>query len=146
MGCLLPTLASCVTASPAPTATGPTYRCCQAADINRTYHPGQTLTVHWIVVPATGGDGSPGRQVELHASLAGPYATVSGLKATPHDNATPTFTAPAVHPFGSAGEQPLSLILIPPTAAPGYYNLITSVNDRAGSVGGASVIQVVPVV
>jgi hypothetical protein len=142
VGCLVPALASCTATSPAPTAAGPTYTCCQAADINRTYQPGQTLTVHWIVVPASGGIGTP-TQVELRARLTGPHTTVDNLKATP-DDTSPAFTAQPVRPSGQAGEQPVSLIPIPPTAAPGYYNLITSVSDPAGSVSGASIIQVVP--
>lgn len=60
------------------------------------------------------------------------------------DDASPAFTAQPVRPSGQAGEQLVSLIPIPPTAAPGYYTLITSVSDPAGSVSGASIIQVVP--
>jgi hypothetical protein len=141
VGCLLSALASCTATPSAPTATGPTYTCCEAADINRIYKPGETLTVHWIVVPATGAVSSP-TQVELRARLSGPYTTVDNLKATP-DNASPAVTARPVRPSGQLGEQPVSVIPIPPTAAPGYYNLVTSVSGPAGSVSGASIIRVV---
>lgn len=148
IGCLLPALASCTATSSTSTETGPTYTCCEAADINRDHRPGQTLTVHWIVVPGKISTGSPTHQVELNARLTGPYATVSDLKTAARDDKNlagdSTFTAEPIRPSGQAGEQPVSLILIPPTAAPGYYNLVTSVTEPAGTASGATIIHVIP--
>jgi hypothetical protein len=146
IGGLLLALASCTDTSSTPTGTSQAYTCCEEADINRDYQPGQTLTVNWIVVPGKVGTGSPAHQVELNARLAGPYATASDLKTTSDMNhaAGITFTAEPIRPSGQAGEQPVSVIPIPPTAAPGYYNLVTSVTETSGSHGGASVIHVSP--
>lgn len=142
-------LVSC-TATPSPSIeTGTAYTCCEAADVNSDYHPGQTLSVHWIVTPGTSSAGGQNQQVELNAHLAGPYATVNDLKtsAAPADKdlaGVSTFTAEPVRPSGRAGEQPVSLILIPPTATPGYYNLVTSVTEPGATASGASVIHVIP--
>ncbi|MFD0582301.1 hypothetical protein [Dactylosporangium darangshiense] len=146
IGSLPLAMAACTATPSTPTATGPAYTCCEAADINRDYQPGQTLTVHWIVVPGKLSTGSPAHEVELNARLSGPYATVSDLKtASGQDPAGgSTFTADPIRPSGQTGEQPVSSILIPLAAAPGYYNLITSVTEAPASHGGASVIHVVP--
>lgn len=125
---------------------GPSYTCCEAADVNRDYRPGETLTIHWIVVP--GEAGTPATQVELTARLTGPYATVTDLKTAASPGmgvaGASTFVADPIRPSGQAGEQPVSVILIPPTAAPGFYNLIHTVDQPGGSAGGASIIQVKP--
>jgi hypothetical protein len=70
---------------------------------------------------------------------------VSDLKTVSDENLAgdSTFIAEPIRPSGQAGEQPVSFILIPPTAAPGYYNLTTTVIEPPGSHGGASIIHVV---
>lgn len=130
--------------SPAgPTSTGQAYTCCAAADVNRDYEPGQTLTIHWIVAPGKLSRDSSPRQIELNARLTGPYATVGDLKAAGDLAGELTFAAPPVRPSGQAGEQPVSSILIPPSAPAGYYNLVTSVTAPAGTTSGATVIRVI---
>jgi hypothetical protein len=140
-------LASCTATSSTSTETGPSFTCCEAADINRDYQPGDTLTLHWIVAPGKLGSGSPTRELDLNAHLTGPYATVGDLKKANGRGedlaAESTFTAKPIRPSGQPGEQPVSLILIPPTAAPGYYNLTTSVSGSGFSFGGATIIQVI---
>jgi hypothetical protein len=54
-----------------------------------------------------------------------------------------TFTAQPIRPSGQPDEQPVSLIPIPPTALPGYYNLTTSVSGSGFSFGGATIIRVI---
>jgi len=135
---------SACSSQPAPAAArGPSYTCCDANDIERTYQPGQTLTVHWVVDP--GEPGAPVRVVELAAHLAGPYRSTADLKAAEFQGgSTPAanLTADTVRPAGVPGERPVSTIAIGPDAEPGYYSLVTSVQD-GGTVSGASVIQVV---
>jgi hypothetical protein len=146
VGVLLLTLASCTATSVTPSETGPSYTCCEAADINRDYQPGDTMAIHWIVIPGKLSNDSPRPEVELNACLIGPYSTVSDLKEANggRDRAAGcTLFAAPVHPSGQPGEQPVSFILIPATAAPGKYNLTTSVSGSDFSVSGASIIQVI---
>ncbi len=114
--------------------------------MSRDYQPGQTLAVHWIVVPGKLSTGSSTHQVELNARVTGPFASVSDLKTgvRQQPSGDSTFTAEPIRPSGRAGEQLVSFILIPATAAPGYYDLITSVTEPPGSHGGASIIHVTP--
>lgn len=141
-------LASCTAAtSTTSSEAGTSYSCCEAADINRDYQPGDTLAIHWIVIPGSLRSDSPTRELELNARLAGPYSTVSDLKDANGDGqdlaAGFTLTAAPVRPSGQPGEQPVSLVVIPLTAVPGFYNLTTSVGRPGFSVGGAAIIRVI---
>jgi hypothetical protein len=140
--CIVSALAACTPAAPAPTPAR--YTCCDANDVNKIYEPGQTMTVHWTVVP--GQPGAPPPQVTLTASLIGPYASVEDLKAANADVTTPTgdsaLTARPVRPTGQPGEQPVSVIAIPTTAVPGYYHLLTTAAEPGGRVSGGTVIEV----
>lgn len=49
----------------------------------------------------------------------------------------------AAEPIVPSG-QPVSVISIPSTAQPGYYNLVTSVAESGGSVSGGNAIRIVP--
>jgi len=120
-------------------ATGPTYTCCDATSMKADYQPGDTLAIHWIVVAGKPSGGGPTRPVELDARLQGPYPTATDLKRAFVDNADPmvgaTFAAAPVRPSGQAGEQPVSLIPIPPTARPA---------EPGSTASGASIVQVIP--
>lgn len=123
---------------------GPIYSCCLAEDVNREYRPGETLTAHWIVSGNRINSGEPVPHIELDAHLSGPFATIEELKASSAaDRAVVAFAAEPVAPSGLAGEQPVSVIAIPTTARPGYYNLVTAVREPGGSVSAGSVIRVV---
>jgi len=137
-------LAACDAGAPENDGAAPaqlTYTCCSATDVDTLYHPGQTMSVHWMVEgPATG---SP--QVELTASLTGPYPTADELKADDSGTAAGkvTFTAAPVRPAGTPGEHPVSTIAIGSDARPGYYNLTTSMKQGGATDGGASIVRVV---
>jgi len=76
----------------------------------------------------------------LNAHLDGPFGSVADLKS---GAAGPqTVAAASVRPTGVAGEQPVSTILIPLTAQPGYYDLVTSVGEPGSTFSGGSVIQI----
>ena len=75
-GALLFGLGAC--AGPPPGPTGPTYSCCVAADIERIYHPGDTLTIHWIVQGPPAPSGAA-HQIELSARLSGAFGNVAGI-------------------------------------------------------------------
>jgi hypothetical protein len=147
VACVLASLTSCTAQPSTSMESAPTYTCCEAGDIDRTYRRGETLILHWVVDASVPGGGEASSPVELTASLTGPYPTVGGLKADSSSGASgeavATFTAEPVRPSGQAGERPTSAIPIPPTAGAGYYNLITSVDTPNSSVSSASVIHVV---
>ncbi|NYF56518.1 hypothetical protein [Micromonospora purpureochromogenes] len=146
---VMPLLAACGTEPSGPVEGIPvTYTCCEARDIDRLYQPGQTLTVHWTVESPEEPGGTP-PQVELAASLTGPFATVGDLKAategTPTVPGLLTFTAAPVRPSGMPDERPVSTIVIAPDTKPGYYNLVTSVvGDDNTASGGGHIVRVVP--
>ncbi|MFI7305412.1 hypothetical protein ACIBM8_19540 [Micromonospora aurantiaca] len=118
----------------------PAYTCCEDLDVDKPYHPGQTLTVQWTVEP-----GSTSSQAELTAQLTGPYGTVDDLKAALAVPGLVTFTATPVRPAAGSGERPVSTIVIGPDAKPGFYDLVTSVvGDGNAITSGSSIIQVAP--
>lgn len=138
LSCLVvPLLAACG-AEPSETVPPPAYTCCADLDVDKPYHPGQTLTVRWTVEP-----GSTSSQVELTAHLTGPYGTVDDLKAASAVPGLVTFTAIPVRPAADSGERPVSTIVIGPDAEPGFYDLVTSVMDGGNATSsGSSVVQV----
>jgi hypothetical protein len=126
---------SCTATPPTSTETGLAYTCCEAADVNRNYEPGDTLAIHWVVATAEFSTGGQRREVELNVRLTGPYATVSDLKQEGDKTGSGRFTfmAESIRPSGQPGEQPVSLVLIPLTAPPGFYDLTTAVSESVGA-------------
>ena len=139
VGALLLSVGACTGPPLGPTYQGPTYTCCVAADINQIYHPGDTLSIHWIVQGSPAPSGAVLR-FELNAHLDGPFGSVTELKGGAAGKQT--VAAAPLRPTGVAGEQPVSTIQIPLTAEPGYYNLVTSVGARGSTFSGASIIQI----
>ncbi|HEV7710632.1 MAG TPA: hypothetical protein VGP16_20730 [Asanoa sp.] len=137
----LASLTACTAEPSTPPAVTVTYTCCVATDVETPYQPGQTMTVHWIVqTPEEPVSGPP--QVELTASLTGPYASADDLKGGAAGAAT--YTAAPVRPSGAPDEQPVSTIVIGADAQPGLYNLVTSANQDGATSGGSSVVRVDP--
>jgi hypothetical protein len=97
------------------------------------------LTIHWIVNPAARISG----ETELNAHMTGPYATVNDLKAGSGPGGSPALSAEPIHPTGDRDERPASVIVIPPTARPGLYNLVMSRTEPGATVSSGSVIRVV---
>jgi hypothetical protein len=117
-----------------------------AADIDRIYHPGETLSIHWIVQGSPAPSGAV-PHFELNARLSGSFGSVEELKsqvvhAEGRAAGPQTVAAAPLHPTGVAGEQPVSTILIPLTAAPGYYDLTFSVSEPGDTFSGGSIIQI----
>ncbi|MFI7081606.1 hypothetical protein ACIBO1_30350 [Micromonospora sp. NPDC049903] len=148
---LFPLLAACVVSPVEEVAASTlTYSCCETADVERSYQPGQTFTLNWVVEspdepPVTP---TPGPGVELTAHLIGPFESVEQLTAHAMGTLTVpglvTYPAEPVRPADAPDRRPVSTIVIAPDAGPGYYNLISSMADQGNAVGGESVIQVVP--
>jgi hypothetical protein len=139
VGVLLVALGSCAAGSPA--STGLLYTCCYGADFTRAYRPGETLSLHWQAV-GTPGPG-PVEGVELDADLTGPYATVPEMKDARPGAGAATFKADPIRPTGLRGEQSISIITIPTTAAPGYYNLTTAMSGHGSAFSNGTIVQVV---
>jgi len=115
------------------------YSCCSSEDINAVRHPGETVRLHWMATPAGPGSHGPVSTVRLNATLSGPFASVSTLKAA---NGPPTVSAPLVITTDQLGQTPVSVLVIPADAGAGYYNLTTTIDADGGHVSGGSVIQV----
>ena len=123
-------------------ASGPplqTYSCCSSSDILTVRHPGDTLTLHWVATPAGPSTNGKVSSVRLEASLSGPFASVSQLKASATAG---TVKAPVVVTTDRLGDAPVSVIVIPKDAQAGAYNLSWTINESGGQVSADSVIQV----
>lgn len=120
------------------------FTCCTTADIDQVWHPGQSVTLHWIVQPAgTTGD-TTRHQLVLSAVLMGPYSDVPTLKkggptayavqgpVVKTDDRTP---APA----------PTTEFILPAALPVGFYNLEVKVDSGGGTfMTASSVVQVGP--
>jgi len=118
------------------------YTCCATADIDRVYHPGDVVTVHWIVEEGAPTSATKPTQVDLSARLTGPYGDVSSLKQRAATGA-PAFSAAPIVTSDWAGGAPTSRLLIPANAAPGFYDLSTAAKSAGMTTGGGSIVRVV---
>lgn len=139
-------VAGCAQTPVAPSGAGPaTYRytCCEKADVDRVLHPGDVLVVHWIVEALPPTRSYPSAPATLSASLAGGFSDVSTLKSSV-GTAAPVheIAATPVQTTNKAGGSPVSTIAIPPDAAPGLYNLTTSVESGGGRLTGATIVRI----
>ncbi|MEU8819637.1 hypothetical protein [Actinoplanes sp. NPDC048796] len=140
---LLALLTACGNDSPSrPAGEIVTFSCCAEDDVDRPYRPGDTLTLHWTAQTQEGTpDDSP---VELNVRVVGPFGSVTELKSSPSGSpSSVTFDAPPVRPSGSSAAKPVSKVVIPADAGPGYYNVSYSEKRGGTVVGGASIIRVV---
>jgi hypothetical protein len=136
--CLASALAACTSAPPVTPEPGPRYTCCEAGELERVYQAGETLTIHWIVNPAARING----EIELNAQMTGPFATANDLKAG-SGGGSQALSAEPIHPTGDVDERPASVIVIPPTARSGLYNLVMSRTEPGAKVSSAHIIRVV---
>ena len=117
------------------------YTCCTTADVDRVYHPGDVMTIHWIVQRGALTSATQPTQVDLSASLTGPYADVTSLKEhalkdTASISAAPTVTS------DWAGGAPISRLVIPAKAVPGFYDVRTASTSGGMTGGGHSIVRV----
>lgn len=85
--------------------------------------------------------------VTLTVVLTGPYRTIGDLKGTNKagpDRSSIVAAAPVIKLSVVPARSPVSMVTIPPGAAPGSYNLSFTVASRAASASGASIITVAP--
>jgi hypothetical protein len=118
-----------------------TFTCCTASDVQSAWQPGGTVSLHWIVVAAGATADNRALPVTMTAALAGPYASVDGLKGGAP--AARTLPAPAVNTDDRNPTAPTSTLALPSDLQPGFYNLAFKVDYGGGNiVAGASVVQV----
>jgi hypothetical protein len=120
-----------------------TYTCCGASGTQRTWHPGDTYTLQWIVEAAGSTTDSTGQRVTLSAVLTGPYQSITTLKAGGAAlmtlRATPIAITDRIH------ENPVSTIVLPVNLPAGYYNVADRMEFAGGgAVGSGRIIQVAP--
>ena len=133
---------------PAAIYTQYTVTCCQSADANQLYHPGEALVVHWMVIPATRTASDVATTLTLSVTLEGAYASVPALKSDPPAplgngaRAAYTLRAATVTTTDRSPTAPTSVIQLPADLPPGYYDLETTVARPDYSAGGAGIIQV----
>src|SRR3989442_1146459 len=117
------------------------FTCCTASDIQSAWHPGETVSLHWIVVAAGATADSRPLPINITAVLAGPYANVNGLKGGAP--AARTLPAAALKTDDRNPTAPTSTFALPSDLAPGFYNLAFKVDYSGGnSLAGARVVQV----
>jgi methionine-rich copper-binding protein CopC len=115
--------------------------CCVETSLQTDWHPGGTVTLHWIVASAGTTTDPSAAPITLTAALSGPFASVAALKAA--GSGPETMTAAPLHLSARNPGNPVSTIALPMNLVAGWYNLVYSVNSGPGnSVGGATVIRV----
>jgi hypothetical protein len=119
------------------------YTCCDASVVSTRWHPGQQLPVSWTrtaTVPA----GQRFPAVTLSAVLTGPFSKTAALKAAISQGHRGSLTTRAAK-ITISRDPPasvISVITIPASAPPGFYNLETSESSGGGTVSGATIITV----
>jgi hypothetical protein len=91
------TLAACATSG---TANGHEYEqfrvsCCVDTSLQTDWHPGGTVTLHWIVAGAGTTTDPVAAPIRLTAAISGPYPSVAALKAGGSESET--LTAAPLH-------------------------------------------------
>lgn len=146
-------------ATVAPSANGSpvtfAYSCCRTVLVDTVYHPGSAIRVQWTrstQAPSS----APALRITLSVALSGPFKSVELLKTSiggPHPRKPPvTASAAPIRLSSEVAANPVSVLRIPRSAAPGYYNLAftAATGDHGGdgpsvdSLGGASIIRVAP--
>lgn len=118
-----------------------TFTCCAAHDVNRVYHPGEVLTIHWIRQTTYGLAPSHPAPITLTARLDGAFDSTAQAKAT-HARAHEQIQARPLRVTDRTTTAPVSRLRIPASAVPGLYNLTTKVDLIGGSTSGTTTIRV----
>jgi hypothetical protein len=116
------------------------YTCCRAGDVDRSYLPGQTINIHWIVTSTSRTSQHETHPVELSAKLGGPFADVAAAKTAADDSAV--VSATPIKTSEKTGGAPVSRITLPRGMQPGYYNLTTTVDYGGHIASGTGIIHV----
>jgi hypothetical protein len=134
-------LAGCASATPHAVVGYEQFRfACCANDVQRAWHPGEGMSLHWIAERAGTTSDQTGHPMTLTAVLTGPYASIAVLKA-----GGPTTRSLAAAPLSVSDRMsgdPVSSIDLPLDLPVGWYNLAFTVKSAGSTVGSATIIQV----
>lgn len=117
------------------------FTCCTARDINRVYHPGDVVTIHWIIDTTQAAAPARPASVTLTAALDGGFATAADAKSG-RTAGTRQVRAEPVRVTDGTTVAPLSRLRIPDDATPGLYNLTTTTATGGITMSGTSIIRV----
>ena len=128
------------------------YTCCSANLGATVWHPGQTIRVTWSAVRETQSPAGSRAGVTLTMVLTGPCGSVGALKSAIAAKPSPTrpggrapmAVAPAIRITTRAGGAPVSVLVIPRDAPPGFYNLQFGAESGSARSGGSTIIRVAP--
>lgn len=119
------------------------FSCCNATDMQRTWHPGESVEMHWIVQDAGQTTDSRHHPITLTAVITGSYADVNALKSGAA--AMHTVRAQAINTDDRSPTAPSSNFTLPADLPPGFYNLAIGVDFGGGNRwSAAGIIQVGP--
>lgn len=98
------------------------FTCCAREDVEQTWHPGQTVELHWMVRQGAPSVSNTPHPVTLHATIEGPYADMATLKkggAGSYMLSSSTVRTNDRTP----SPVPVSTFALPSFLRAGYYNL-----------------------
>jgi hypothetical protein len=117
------------------------FTCCVNSDLQKAWHPGEEMALHWIAASAGMTSDATGVPIELSAVLSGPYASVATLKAG-GSHARALAASPIAVTDRTPGD-PVSGIVLPLDLPAGWYNLTFTIRSAGGNlVESATVVQV----
>lgn len=103
-----------------------TFSCCAARDLDRVYHPGEVVTLHWTAHRQSPQSQPTTAPLWLHASLSGAFGSPRSAKSG-DSGPDAVVRAKAVRASELRPSRPVSRLRIPRDATPGFYNLTTSI-------------------
>jgi hypothetical protein len=118
------------------------FSCCRSGDVDRVYHPGDTVRVHWIADDRP--DGSTGRAVPLTltARIVGTFTSAQQMKRHLYMSADGIDSEPIHVTEQSLGRHPVSEIRLPDDIRPGLYGLVWKIDEDGSVVSAAGSIKV----
>lgn len=117
------------------------FTCCTERDVNRIYHPGDVIAVHWIMKATHAAAPARPVPITLTAALDGGFANAVEAKSG-YAAATGQLRANPVRVTDETTVAPVSRLRIPDDATPGLYNLTTTVESGGATASGATIIRV----
>ena len=112
------------------------FSCCFTNPDATVWHPGQQVPLDWTPEGGQATGDKMVAQVTLTAVLTGPYPTVHAASLGGPGHSSTAATAPVIKVSTVSLSGPVSVLTIPSSAAPGYYNLWTTAAAGGMSNGG----------
>lgn len=120
-----------------------TFTCCRSTDVDRAYHPGETIRIHWIANFQPHGSTGEAVPITLIARVVGSFPSAGQMKHNLNVRGAGIASGPIHVTEQSLGRNPISVIRLPRNISPGVYDLVTTITDGGGVVSGAASVKVV---